>query len=183
MEASPASGLEATHDTHPSADPNLYAIDVTVQRRALFPLDEPETSHVRYRRSAEWDVTRSYYASGMNSVWAKAADGEVGRVLRVSDQFTAYGPPAFPQGHSFGYGTSASLWNAGDTLDLDLGAIDVNKSVSFTLYYGVAPTLAVGQQTAVDVDADVSYLGYAEYSDGYQDATAIFAYRATTPTS
>jgi hypothetical protein len=178
------SDLVVSQRIHPSTDPNLYAIDVTVTRRDPWGFEvPPSTSHVHYRRSAQWDVTWSQYADQMMSVWAKAPNGDDARVTTMTDRTTKYGPPAMPQASTYGYATSGPSWTAGDTLDLDLGVILADESVSFTLYYGVALTKAAAETAVAAVEADVSYLVYPSWQVPAQSATGIFAYKATTPTT
>ncbi len=128
-------------------------------------------------------MTWSYYVSMMMSKWAKAPAGDDARVTTVTDRFTGFGPPALPQAYTYGYATSGPLWYGGDTLDLDLGSIRPNESVSFTLFYGVAPTNTTAEAAVAAVGADVSYLVSPQFPSSVQEATGMFAYKATTPTS
>ena len=47
----------------------------------------------------------------------------------------------------------------------------------------MAPTKSAAEAAVAAVGADVSYLGYAELPGNVQEATGIFAYKATTPAS
>lgn len=47
----------------------------------------------------------------------------------------------------------------------------------------MAPTRTRAEAAVAAVDADVYYLVYAELPGGVQEATGIFAYKATTPAS
>lgn len=174
--------LVVTQDLHPSTDPNLFAVDVTVARTDPWPLPAPvSTGHVYYRRSAEWDVTWSSWVAQMTSTWARSAGGDDARVAALTDRYTPYGPPSQPLSYSTGYGTSGPLWDAGSTLDLDLGVIAAGESVSFTLYYGVATTKEAAEAAVAAVDADVFYLVYPSVlNQPQQSATGVFAYKATT---
>jgi len=91
----------------------------------------------------------------------------------------AVGLPDYPAqvNQNSGYATSGPLAYPGHTLDLNLGVIAPGDQVSFHLYYGVAPTLSAAQAAVDQVDADVSYLVYAQDPTTSTPATGIFAYR------
>ncbi|MBF0688059.1 MAG: hypothetical protein IR158_09885 [Cellulomonas sp.] len=177
------STLRVRQSVHPSQDPNLYAVDVTVERPEPLLGQTPSAGgHVYYRRSTSWDVTWSRWVWQMGSTWAKRPGGDDSRVVDVTDDATWSGQSVAPWGTA-GYATSGPHWSAGSTLDLDLGVIDPGDSVSFTLYYGVALTKADAEAAVAAVEADVFYLAYPSWPAPDQSATGIFAYRATTPTN
>lgn len=175
--------LHVRQSVHPSPDPNLYAVDVTVARPdPQFGQAPPADSHVYYRRSTSWDVTWSRFVWQMDSTWAKRPGGDDSRVIAVTNEATWYDQSVAPWGTA-GYATSGQHWRASSTLDLDLGVIAPGDSVSFTLYYGVALTKADAEAAVAAVDADVFYLASPSWPAPDQSATGIFAYRATTPTN
>jgi len=174
--------LVVRQSVHPSQDPILYAVDVTVERPEPLLGQTPSAGgHVLYRRSTSWDVTWSRWVWQMGSTWAKGPGGDDSRVVDVTDDATWSGQSVAPWGTA-GYATSGPHWSAGSTLDLDLGVIAPGDSVPFTLYYGVAMTQADAEAAVAAVEADVFYLAYPSWPAPDQSATGIFAYRATTPT-
>ncbi len=176
-------GLIVRQQVHPTQNPNLYAVDIAVERPEPLPLQTPsEGGHVYYRRTTSWDVTWSRYVWEMESSWSQSAGGDDSRVIDITDKATWTDQSVAPWGTS-GYATSGPHWSAGSTLDLDLGVIAPGDSVSFTLYYGVALTKADAEAAVAAVDADIFYLAYPSWQVPDQSATGIFAYRATTPTS
>jgi hypothetical protein len=178
--------LVVTHDVHPSSQPELFAVDVTVSRpEPLLPVEVPPVDgRVHYRRSTEWDVTWSRYSPEMLSTWTKLPEGDDSRLAGITHRYTEQPAPLTPSQQPLAYGESGTLYSAGGTLDLDLGVIEHGQSVSFTLYYGIAVDRAAADAAVTAVDADVSYLVYpTSWMDPQQSTTGIFAYRAHTPGS
>jgi hypothetical protein len=81
--------LKVTHHFRPSADPNLFAVDVTVERVAPAA---PSSGHVTYRRTMEWgDSMWQEYLT-----WARSPDGNDSAVATLTDARSAPDPRTRP---------------------------------------------------------------------------------------
>jgi len=142
--------LKVTHHFRPSADPNLFALDVTVVRVAPAA---PSSGHVTYRRTMEWgDSMWQEYLT-----WARSPDGNESAVSTLTDARSAPGPTYEAMvNDTAGYVDRAGpFYVGGETIDLDLGPVVPGSSVTFTLLCGATLDAAHAAAAAAAVDADV----------------------------
>lgn len=165
--------LLVTHSFHPSTDPDLYAIDVTVQR----PASSPAVPHdVVYRRTAHWSMDPYHYSY---LTWAPAAGGDDTAVSALTDGLSSvdplYAPNVWTQSGYVDHDGPVA-WE-GHTFDVNLGVLAPGQSAAFTLYYGVSATESDATDAVSAVGADVYALVEATPSTEVP-STGVFAYRS-----
>ncbi|MCK0114331.1 cell wall-binding repeat-containing protein [Ornithinimicrobium sp. F0845] len=163
--------LRVTHDYHPSATPNLYAVDVTVENLTDEPVDP------RYRRVMDWDIQPTAF-SEYSTIQGTEAATDV--LFASNDGFAQADPLSGP----------SDLGSTGDFVDVgpddhgalfDFGFDEVapGETLSFTTYYGAAGTEAAADAALAVVGAEVYSYGQPDTETGPTNGdpnTFIFAF-------
>lgn len=163
--------LTVTHRVRavPGTD-GMYAIDVTVARES----GESSLDRVRYRRTLEWDGAWNWR---YGSTWFRAPDGDDSRVTTLTDGKSTPDPTLLANGSPVWYSPSDAVsYQAGRTIDLDLGVVPAGGSRSFTLFYGLQQDAAAAAGAALAVGSDV--YSVTEQWNAPGEPVAVFGYRA-----
>lgn len=154
--------LRVTHDFTPSASPNLYRADVTVENRAAGDVD-----NLVYRRTMDWDIPPTEFSEFVTiggwpatNLIASSDDGfedgnpntplsTIASDAVLNGNFEDSGPADHGAAFDFSFGTLA----AGDTQD-------------FQIFYGAAASEADALVALGDVGAEVFSLGQPSTPDG-----------------
>jgi len=164
-------GLVVTHRVRPVPGTDaVYAIDVTVARES----GQSSLDRVRYRRTLAWDGAWNWR---YRSTWFKAAGGDDSRVTTLTDGKSTPDPTLLPNGSPVWYTPSDEVsYDAGRTIDLDLGVVPAGSSRSFTLYYGLQQDAAAAAAAALVLGSDVYSVTEQWNAEGA--LVAVFGYRA-----
>lgn len=164
--------LQVTHDYHPSPNPNLYEVTVTVRNISADPVPD-----LRYRRVMDWDVDPTTF-----NEYVTLRAGSSPSVTYVSDDGFASANPLDPQSSILAVGDVVDSGPAdhGALFDLSLGALAPDATLTFKLYYGAAGTEAAALAALAEVGVDAYSLG--QPSEPYDPAigapnTFVFGYR------
>ena len=142
--------FRVTHDFAPSASPNLYRVDVTIQNIS------GAATNVRYRRAMDWDV----YPTAFQEL-TTIDKGSSSKIIFTSDDGFANGNPLQPNGGRLftGNATDSGPYDHGALFDFDFGAVAPGASVTFTIYYGAAANQAEAIAALGSVRAEAYSLG------------------------
>ena len=176
--------LQITHQYQPSTNPDLYAVNVTVERTGA-----TSSEHVLYRRTVDFDVAPTPFNEYIT--WAKTPDGDDSHVLTLTNNGFASSNPTDPASHlgSVGYVERYGPTDQGGLIDIDLGPVRTGTPVHFTLFFGVSTHPDDARAAVQAVGSDVYLLGEPSewtYTPSSTDPlgyllkwnTAVFAFRA-----
>lgn len=149
--------LRVTHDYHPSATPNLYEVDVTVENISASPVD------LRYRRVMDWDVEPTAFSE---FVTIQGTAGATDVLFASNNGFASANPLAGPSDiGSIGDFVDAGPTDHGALFDFGFGALDAGATKSFRTYYGAAANEADALAALGAVGAEVYSLGQPSSTD------------------
>jgi hypothetical protein len=170
-------GLRVSHHFHPSPEPHLIAVDVTVEntrtvrsgplryRRAIhFNTDDgvPDvcgsdyvtvaktspSAETPYLSFASAQPTLSFFAFDWNRLWGNDANPLSAYRGEATGLFTdVQQPPTEPN--------PCSNWPHGPFFELDLGELGPGDTAHFTLYFGAAPDQDTAVQAVGNVPAQI----------------------------
>lgn len=169
--------LRVTHHYHPSASPNLYQVDVTLQNLSGMDL---AAGDVVYRRVMDWDVEPTAFSEfvtiqGVPALLGIANGNNVRRT--GNDGFDTANPLDSNLGGAFSVSganpcSAADMLNKnftdcgaddhGAVFDFEFEALAAGASRSFVIFYGAASTEA-------EADAARAAVGAGLYSYGQCD--------------
>ncbi len=170
--------LRVTHDFGPSADANLYRVDVRVERLPGYGLSGYTDTPIKYRRTFDWDVAPTQFNEFVT--WAKRSDHADRFVTYTSDNGFARSDPLSGPTYlaASGWFDRDGLSDHGGLIDLNLGHLGMlDPPVEFTLYYGVTTGEAAAKASVAAVDAHAYSLGIASSTP---ETTAVFAVDGTS---
>ncbi len=153
--------VRVTHDFKPSASPNLYQIDVTIENVGTTSIGD-----LRYRRVMDWDVPPTTF-----NEWVNIHVGTAANLVRATtDGFQSANPlvslspvagsPAttLTPGSPDYFGGPA---DQGSLFDFAFGSLAPGGVRAFRIYYGAAGNLADAMTAINAVGAQVYSLGIA----------------------
>jgi hypothetical protein len=159
--------LKITHDYKPSASPNLYVSEVTIEN-----IGEETVGDLRYRRVMDWDIAPKTFLEHVEIHVGNAAnviqattDGFLSANPLSSSAPLVGSPPAtlYP-GSPDHMSTSPS--DQGSLFDFGFGALAPGKSRTFNIYYGAAETRDEAFGALSTVGAEVYSFGIPSNDDG-----------------
>jgi type IV pilus assembly protein PilY1 len=148
--------MKVTHYYHPSANPNLYQVDVSIENLTGGTLGTG-TDGIRYRRVMDWDIAPTAFDEYVNMYTGGASN-----VLYTSNNGFATSNPF--GGESGGSGCSTLLTgeygfygpdDCGAHFDFGFAALDAGGILEFTTFYGTAGTIDLMTAALADVEAEV----------------------------
>jgi hypothetical protein len=161
--------LLVTHRFHPSSDPHLFRVDVTVQNSG-----NATSGPLRYRRSFDFEPLDPLGSptTGWNHItFAKttpnASDWYVRHTIGChggTADFEKLFLPSRPRGYftdlqgSFG-NSVCPTWPAIGMIELDLGTLGPNQSLTFSLFVGAAPDEASALAAVNAVESQLYFFG------------------------
>jgi type IV pilus assembly protein PilY1 len=165
--------LRVTHHYHPSASPNLYQVDVTLQNLSGMDL---AAGDVVYRRVMDWDVEPTAFSEfvTIQGVPALLGIANGNNVRRTGNDGFDTANPLASSGGAFGVSganpcSAADMLNKnftdcgaddhGAVFDFEFEALAHGASRSFVIFYGAAGTEA-------EADAARALVGAGLYSYG-----------------
>lgn len=150
--------LRVTHHYHPSATPNLYAVDVTLENLSEVPVDP------RYRRVMDWDVQPTAF-SEFSTIQGTAAAENV--LFASNDGFASASPLAGPTDlGETGDFVDAGPADHGALFDFGFDAIAPGDDLQFTTFYGAAGTEDGADAALATVGAEIYSYGQPNVESG-----------------
>ena len=142
--------LRVTHDYHPSTNPNLYEVTVTVENLSAAPVD------LRYRRVMDWDIEPTAF-----SEYVTIERGNAAGILFTSDNgFATANPLAGPSSILFtGEAVDSGPTDHGSLFDFGFGSLAPGTATTFRTYYGAAGNEVDALAALADVGAEAYSLG------------------------
>ena len=165
--------LRVTHDYHPSTEADgLYEVLVTVEN-----IGAEAVADLRYRRVMDWDVEPTPFAEHVT-----IETGDSTALLFSSDNgFASSDPLSGPSQILFaGEAVDSGPADHGALFDFGFGRLAAGASLSFTTFYGAAPTEAAAVAAVTAARAEVYSFGQSSLEDGPTvggPATFVFAFR------
>lgn len=148
--------LRVTHNYAPSATPNLYRVDVTVENLS------GGNVQLRYRRAMDWDVPPTEF----NELVTLFTGGATNVIFSSDDGFASPDPFAGPSSILFtGEATDSGPEDHGALFDFDFGTLAAGGSFTFTIFYGAADNQADALAALGAVGAEVYSLGKPDPAD------------------
>ena len=149
--------LRVTHDYHPSSNPNLYEVSVTIENISGAAVD------LRYRRVMDWDIEPTAF-----SEFVTLERGNAGNILFTSDDGFASADPLSARTSILFTGEAVDSGPAdhGALFDFGFGMIDPSETIRFSTYYGAAATEVAALDALVDVGVEAYSLGQPSTTDG-----------------
>jgi hypothetical protein len=152
--------MEITHDFHPSKNPRLYEIEVTIENTSLNAVKP------RYRRVVDWDIepvgTSPNYVT-IHYGPSTAVTGSNTDAFNPVDPLTPFGPILSPTRGTSACGANLEtidcVGDIGAGFDFEFPEIPPGGKLRFWLYYGAAPTEAGALAALADVGASAYSLG------------------------
>ncbi len=148
--------FEVTHFYSPSANSNLYQVDVTIKNISMMT-----SGQIVYRRTMDWDVEPTPFneystiggTTGAVNVLAANNNGFCdSNPLAGCSQLLAGGTGDF---------TDLGPSDHGANFDLIFDGIAAGESLTLTIFYGAAPTERAAFTALNDVEAEIYSLGQA----------------------
>ncbi|MGG7566353.1 VPLPA-CTERM sorting domain-containing protein [Rhodovulum sp. DZ06] len=166
-----ASGeLQIVHEFAPAAEtPNLYRVSVSITNTSGVAIND-----LRYTRTFDWDIEPDTFDEFVSHFGTAAASTVL---LAVDNGFVDSDPFAFRSEQVLGgTGDFVDLGpdDHGSNFDFGFGALGVDETFTFDIFYGAAATEADADAALAAVAAEV-----ASYGQGSSDAageTFIFAF-------
>ena len=123
-----------THDYHPSRNPNLYEVTVTIKNISAAVAD------VRYRRVMDWDIEPTAFSEYVTLETGNATRARVHQRQRLRIRRTRSSPAAsiFFTGEAVDSGPA----DHGSLFDFGFGTLAPGAEKTFLTYYGAAATEA-----------------------------------------
>lgn len=148
--------LRVRHVYHPSARPELYEVDLTVENIGSAPAD------VVYRRAMDWDVPPTEFDEFVT------IQGSHPRLLDASDNGFNNVNPLLPLYDLGARGTFEDVGpdDRGGAFDFALGTLVPGESTTLTMFYGAASGEADALEALEAVDAELYSLGQSNTPDG-----------------
>ena len=148
--------LRVRHVFHPSARPELYQVDLTVENLGS------TTADVVYRRAIDWDVPPTPFEEFVT------IRGSHPRLLGATDNGFQEVNPLVPLSDLGGIGTFEDLGpgDRGSVFDLSLGALAPGDRAAMTMFFGAAATEADAVAALEAVDATLYSMGQPSTPDG-----------------
>ena len=151
QDAAGANALRVTHNYHPSATPNLYTVDVTIENLSDAPIDP------RYRRVMDWDIQPTAFME-YSTIQGTAAATNV--LFASDDGFASANPLNGPSDlGNTGDFVDQGPYDHGALFDFGFDAVAPGESLSFTTYYGAAGTETSADAALATVGAEVYSYG------------------------
>jgi pimeloyl-ACP methyl ester carboxylesterase len=144
------------HFFHPSPEPDLYQLDVTVENTGLV------TQDLVYRRVMDWDIPPTEFNEFVT------VQGAGPLLLDSTDDGFANVDPLAPLTDLGARGTfiDEGPGDRGSAFDLSLGTVEPGESSSLTLYYGAAGSETEALNALTSVGSDIYSLGEPSTPDG-----------------
>ena len=148
--------LRVRHVFHPSARPELYQVDLTVENIGAAAAD------VVYRRAMDWDVPPTEFDEFVT------IQGAHPRLLDSTDNGFNNVNPLLPLYDLGARGTFEDVGpdDRGSAFDFALGTLAPGESASLTMFYGAASTETDALEALAAVDADLYSLGQSNTPGG-----------------
>lgn len=163
--------LRVTHDYHPSATPQLYAVDVTIQNLSDEPVDP------LYRRVMDWDVQPTAFDEWVTIQGTEDAENVL---FASNDGFASGDPLSGPSDIGLiGDFVDEGPADHGALFDFGFDDIDPGGALTFTTFYGAAGTEAAADNALAVVNAEVYSYGQPDTETGPTNGdpnTFIFAF-------
>jgi hypothetical protein len=145
-----------THEYYPSASPNLFEVDVTVEN-----LRAVDTT-VRYRRAMDWDVPPTEFDELVTLI----TNGATHIIYSSDDGFADGNPFAGPSFLDFeGEATDSGPSDHGALFDFDFGTLGPGSTAGFTIFYGASANQDEALAALGAVGAEIYSLGKANPAD------------------
>ncbi|MDQ2683747.1 MAG: hypothetical protein M3Y37_09500 [Chloroflexota bacterium] len=159
------------HHFHPSPNPYLIQIDVSIHTRSG---NGPTPTDVYYRRVFDWDIPPDQFTE-YSTIAVKPGE-DAPYLAHASDDGFADPDPEEPRTMIDASGLFADVGPAdnGALIELALGSFEDETYKEFTIYYGAAPTEEIALQALDTVPAQLYSLGQHNAGDG-TPVTGIFA--------
>ena len=149
--------MRVRHDYHPSANPNLYEVTVTVENISAAPVD------LRYRRVMDWDIMPTAFSEFVTIERGNAA----GILFTSDDGFATADPLAGPSSILFtGEAVDSGPEDHGSLFDFGFGMLAPGATTTFRTYYGAAGNEVDALGALVDVGAEAYSLGQPNTDGG-----------------
>ncbi|WP_440689570.1 hypothetical protein [Cellulomonas soli] len=158
----------------PTISPDVYAIDVHVQRRTA----ATGTGGTLFEMSTGFDVPPD--RGGNQTITWGASSGQAPAHVTYFGCNLDDGDPRTGPTTSVGLGTACAPGGLGTTVRLNLGALAIDERASFTLYVGVTRTSAAAHAALEDIDPALYALAEPTNPGG---AVGIFAFSDLTHTT
>jgi hypothetical protein len=146
--------FEVTHAFKPSSNINLYEVVVTIKNISGAPV-----ANTLYRRGMDWDIEPTAFSEFVTIGGTAGATAVIGA---VDNGFCDVSPLSgcFPiVGGGIGDFVDLGPADHGANFDFNFGALGIDESVTFSIFYGAAPT-EIGAFNALNaVGAEVYSLG------------------------
>jgi len=174
------SALEVTHYYHPSANTNLYQVDVSIKNISGTALGQGD---LLYRRVMDWDVEPTEFDEYVTIAGVPAAMGIANgtNLLHTSDDgfssanpLASYGGISCPDDSNF---TKCGPDDHGALFDFQFEALADGATRTFSTFYGAAGNETDILAALADVGAGIYSLGYNNVSGTPGvDGPAVFAF-------
>jgi type IV pilus assembly protein PilY1 len=146
--------FEVTHAFKPTADINLYEAVVTIKN-----ISGAAVANTFYRRGMDWDIEPTAFDEFVTIAGTAAATAVV---QATDDGFCDVSPLSscgFIVPGGIGDFTDLGPEDHGATFDFNFGALGIDESVTFSIFYGAAPTEFAALSALAAVGAEVYSLG------------------------
>ncbi len=149
--------LRVIHDFHPSANANLYEVEVTIENISASPVD------ARYRRVMDWDVEPTAFAEFVTI----ETGGSTALLFTSDDGFASANPLDGPSEINFsGEAVDDGPADHGALFDFGFGILPAGESTTFSIFYGAAGTEAAALAAMTQIHAEVYSFGQPSTEDG-----------------
>ncbi len=165
---------EVDHDFHPSTNPNLYEITVSVTNISANEVD------LIYRRTANWQA--GCYGCVYITIAGTTTWDEVDAAVFPASLYPSADPLVTPSGGLWGDVTDYGPGELVTLFDFDFGSLEPGETKRFNLYYGAADDEATALALLDSVGAKAYALAQPA-TDPVNGTTFIFAYGDYTATS
>lgn len=149
--------MRVVHDYHPSSNPNLYEVSVSITNISAAPI------HLLYRRVMDWDIEPTAFSEFVTMV-----PGSAPQLVYTSDGGFATANPLGPREDEGNVGAfvDAGPDDHGALFDFDFGSVPAGFTKQFKTYYGAAGTEKDALAALSAVGAQAYSLGQPSTPDG-----------------
>lgn len=165
--------LEIKHEYKPSANSNLYQVDVTITNLAAVT-----SGDIVYRRVMDWDIEPTAFEE-YSTIQGTAGAENV--LFASNDGFATADPLAGPSDIGYtGDFKDAGTDDHGALFDLKFSPIEAGGSLILSIFYGAAPTEREALTSLASVGAEIYSLGQAAddiNGTGPDRSTFIFGFK------
>ena len=153
--------FQITHDFFPSASPFLYECVVTIEN-----ISGGDLADVRYTRQMDWDTEPTFFSEFVTIQGTAAA----ANVLYADDNAFQVPSPLAPRAPILATGdfVDSGPEDHGALFDFGFGALADGESMTFSIFYGAAPSEGDALAALASVSAEVYSFGQIDW-DGTGD--------------